>query len=94
MLLVFSKLLNFNQIGATTGIALAIILFFGFGYFLYLFTTDSNVLDIARSGVLVRLILHAFYHVLYETGICITILKNKSICSLSLYHSQLMPLLL
>ncbi|XP_038980865.1 protein DETOXIFICATION 44, chloroplastic isoform X2 [Phoenix dactylifera] len=40
------------QIGATTGIALAIILFFGFGHFSYLFTTDSAVLDVARSGVL------------------------------------------
>lgn len=68
-MLVFSILLNCNQIGATTGVALAIILFFGFGYFSYLFTTDSAVLDIARSGVLVRLILHAIYHVLYETGI-------------------------
>ncbi|XP_010922639.1 protein DETOXIFICATION 44, chloroplastic [Elaeis guineensis] len=40
------------QIGATTGIALAIILFFGFGYVSHLFTTDSDVLDVARSGVL------------------------------------------
>lgn len=40
------------QIGATTGIALAIILFFGFGYFSYLFSSDPAVLDIARSGVL------------------------------------------
>ncbi|KAJ0983832.1 hypothetical protein J5N97_002188 [Dioscorea zingiberensis] len=39
------------QIGAVTGIALAIFLFFGFGAFSDLFTTDSAVLDIAQSGV-------------------------------------------
>ncbi|XP_072974827.1 protein DETOXIFICATION 44, chloroplastic [Typha angustifolia] len=39
------------QIGVATGSALAIVLFFGFRSFSFLFTTDSAVLDIARSGV-------------------------------------------
>lgn len=40
------------QIGAATGIALAILLFFGFEAFSTIFTTDSAVLNVARSGVL------------------------------------------
>ncbi|WOL17994.1 protein DETOXIFICATION 44, chloroplastic [Canna indica] len=40
------------QIGATTGIALGVLLFFGFEPFSTLFTTDCEVLQIARSGVL------------------------------------------
>lgn len=40
------------QIGAATGIVLAITLFFGFEAFSTIFTTDSAVLGIARSGVL------------------------------------------
>lgn len=39
------------QIGGVTGIALAVALFFGFGYFSELFTDDTAVLDIAKSGV-------------------------------------------
>ncbi|KAH7672561.1 Multi antimicrobial extrusion protein [Dioscorea alata] len=39
------------QVGAVTGIALATFLFFGFSAFSEVFTTDSAVLDIARSGV-------------------------------------------
>lgn len=39
------------QIGGVTGIALAVALFFGFGYFSELFTDDPAVLDIAKSGV-------------------------------------------
>lgn len=37
-----------------TGFGLAVILFLGFGAFASLFTTDSEVLDITRSGLLVR----------------------------------------
>lgn len=37
-----------------TGIALATVLFIGFGAFASLFTGDSEVLEIARSGLLVR----------------------------------------
>ncbi|XP_042377768.1 protein DETOXIFICATION 44, chloroplastic-like isoform X1 [Zingiber officinale] len=40
------------QIGTTTGIALSVLLFFGFEPFSTLFTTDFAVLQIARSGVL------------------------------------------
>lgn len=40
------------QIGTVTGMALAFVLFFGFGSFSSIFTTDTAVLDIARSGVL------------------------------------------
>lgn len=40
------------QIGAMTGTALAFLLFFGFGSFSSIFTTEMAVLDIARSGVL------------------------------------------
>ncbi|KAG0528375.1 hypothetical protein BDA96_05G005700 [Sorghum bicolor] len=39
------------QIGGVTGIALAVVLFFGFGSFSVLFTNDRAVLDIAKSGV-------------------------------------------
>ncbi|XP_077213317.1 MATE efflux family protein isoform X2 [Tasmannia lanceolata] len=40
------------QIGIITGIALAVILFLGFGAFCGLFSTDSAVLEIALSGIL------------------------------------------
>ncbi|XP_020252763.1 protein DETOXIFICATION 44, chloroplastic [Asparagus officinalis] len=40
------------QIGAATGIVLAILLYFGFESFSTIFTTDSAVLNIARSGIL------------------------------------------
>ncbi|RWR81284.1 Multi antimicrobial extrusion protein [Cinnamomum micranthum f. kanehirae] len=40
------------QIGAVTGVGLAIILFLGFGAFSRLFSTDSAVLEICWSGVL------------------------------------------
>lgn len=40
------------QIGLVTGISLAATLFLGFGAFSSLFTTDSEVLEIARSGIL------------------------------------------
>lgn len=40
-----------SQIGGATGMALAIILFFGFGSFSSLFTDDPAVLGIAKSGV-------------------------------------------
>lgn len=40
--------------GLATGIALAVILFLGFGAFASLFTTDLEVLGIAWSGILVR----------------------------------------
>ncbi|CAJ1808399.1 unnamed protein product [Sphenostylis stenocarpa] len=40
------------QIGLGTGISLSMILFFGFGSFSSLFSTDSEVLDVARSGLL------------------------------------------
>ena len=36
------------------GVGLAIILFVGFGAFSSLFTTESEVLDVAWSGLLVR----------------------------------------
>ncbi|KQJ92619.1 protein DETOXIFICATION 44, chloroplastic isoform X1 [Brachypodium distachyon] len=39
------------QIGGVTGMALAVILFFGFGSFSSLLTDDQAVLDIAKSGV-------------------------------------------
>lgn len=42
------------QIGLVSGIALAVILFLGFGAFSSLFTTDLEVLTIAWSGILVR----------------------------------------
>lgn len=42
------------QIGLVSGIALAVILFLGFGAFSSLFTTDLEVLRIAWSGILVR----------------------------------------
>ena len=42
------------QIGLVSGIALAVILFLGFGAFSSLFTTDLEVLGIAWSGILVR----------------------------------------
>ncbi|KAL5550736.1 hypothetical protein UlMin_000912, partial [Ulmus minor] len=41
------------QIGLLTGIGLSIILFIGFRDFCSLFTTDSEVLDVAWSGLLV-----------------------------------------
>ncbi|MED6156532.1 Protein DETOXIFICATION 44, chloroplastic [Stylosanthes scabra] len=40
------------QIGLGTGITLSVILFFGFGAFSSLFTTDLEVLSVARSGIL------------------------------------------
>ncbi|KAF9597488.1 hypothetical protein IFM89_019015 [Coptis chinensis] len=40
------------QIGLLTGVALAVMLFFGFETFSRLFTSDSAVLEITRSGVL------------------------------------------
>lgn len=40
--------------GLITGTALGIIMFLGFGSFSTLFTTDSDVLEIAQSGLLVR----------------------------------------
>ncbi|XP_057753582.1 protein DETOXIFICATION 44, chloroplastic-like isoform X2 [Arachis stenosperma] len=40
------------QIGLGTGITLSMILFFGFGSFSSLFTTDLEVLSVARSGIL------------------------------------------
>ncbi|XP_047048109.1 protein DETOXIFICATION 44, chloroplastic-like isoform X2 [Lolium rigidum] len=39
------------QIGGVSGMALAVILYFGFGSFSLLFTDDPAVLDIAKSGV-------------------------------------------
>ncbi|KAM0895219.1 hypothetical protein ACQ4PT_023985 [Festuca glaucescens] len=39
------------QIGGVTGMALAVILYFGFGPFSLLFTDDRAVLDIVESGV-------------------------------------------
>lgn len=43
------------QIGLITGISLAIILFLGFGAFAGLFSADAEVLEIARSGLFVRI---------------------------------------
>ncbi|KAK7395053.1 hypothetical protein VNO78_15595 [Psophocarpus tetragonolobus] len=40
------------QIGLGAGITLSMILFFGFEAFSSLFSTDSEVLDVARSGIL------------------------------------------
>ncbi|KAJ9549029.1 hypothetical protein OSB04_021572 [Centaurea solstitialis] len=40
------------QIGLTAGVSLAFILFLGFGHLSWLFSTDSEVLNIARSGTL------------------------------------------
>ncbi|KAK2389136.1 MATE efflux family protein [Trifolium repens] len=40
------------QIGLGAGITLSMILFFGFGPFSSLFSTDSEVLDVAQSGIL------------------------------------------
>lgn len=45
---------EFKQIGLVTGIALAVVLFVGFGAFSSLFSTDLEVLTIAWSGILVR----------------------------------------
>ncbi|KAL0310025.1 UNVERIFIED_CONTAM: protein DETOXIFICATION 44, chloroplastic [Sesamum radiatum] len=42
-----------GQIGSLMGVALAVILFLGFGALSSLFSTDSEVLEIARSGTLV-----------------------------------------
>lgn len=44
--------LNVLQIGAGSGIALAVILFIGFGSFAKLFTKDEAVLEVVRYGVL------------------------------------------
>lgn len=41
------------QIGLLTGVGLSILLYLCFGTFVELFTTDSSVLEIVRSGVLV-----------------------------------------
>ncbi|KAL0347519.1 UNVERIFIED_CONTAM: protein DETOXIFICATION 44, chloroplastic [Sesamum calycinum] len=41
-----------GQIGSLMGVALAVILFLGFGALSSLFSTDSEVLEIARSGTL------------------------------------------
>ncbi|QHO07980.1 Protein DETOXIFICATION 44 [Arachis hypogaea] len=46
------SLLCVKQIGLGTGITLSVILFFGFGSFSSLFTTDLEVLGVARSGIL------------------------------------------
>lgn len=46
---------EFNQIGLIMGVTLAVILFLGFGALSSLFSTDSEVLGIARSGTLVRI---------------------------------------
>lgn len=43
-----------EQIGAATGVSLGAILFLGFGAFSRLFTEESEVLEIAWSGILVR----------------------------------------
>lgn len=43
-----------QQIGLGSGITLSMILFFGFGSFSSLFSTDSEVLNVAQSGILVR----------------------------------------
>lgn len=48
-----------EQIGLVTGIGLAVILFLGFGAFSHLFSTDSEVLEIAWSGILVS---HFFFN--------------------------------
>ncbi|KAK7339966.1 hypothetical protein VNO77_20656 [Canavalia gladiata] len=40
------------QIGLGAGISLSMILFFGFGAFSSLFSTDSEVLDVAQTGIL------------------------------------------
>jgi Na+-driven multidrug efflux pump len=48
---------SFLQIGGVTGVALAATLFLGFGSLSLLFTDDPAVLDIARSGVWVMIIL-------------------------------------
>ncbi|KAJ3684093.1 hypothetical protein LUZ61_013257 [Rhynchospora tenuis] len=39
------------QIGGITGAGLAVVLFFGFGTFSLVFTSDSEVLEVARSGL-------------------------------------------
>ena len=46
-----------KQIGAATGIALGVILSLGFGALSSMFSTDTEVLEIAWSGILVRTIL-------------------------------------
>ena len=46
-----------------TGVALAATLFLGFGSLTLLFTDDPAVLDIARSGVWVRIILRSQHFV-------------------------------
>lgn len=76
-----------HKIGAASGIALGVLLFFGFEPFSTLFTTDPAVLHIARSGVLVRL--YFSYMLNLHTFVLNT---NVGICSLSLYLNQLMPL--
>ncbi|KAI4302666.1 hypothetical protein MLD38_038387 [Melastoma candidum] len=43
---------NVLQIGIGTGVALAVLLFLGFGTFARIFTTDSEVLEIVFSGIL------------------------------------------
>lgn len=55
---VISTSLIFNdlkQIGLVMGVGLAVILYLGFGALSSLFSTDSEVLEIARSGTLVRI---------------------------------------
>lgn len=45
------------QIGGVTGISLAMALFVGFGSFAILFTDDPAVLDVAKSGVWVMILI-------------------------------------
>ena len=47
--------MQFQQIGITAGISLTVFLLLGFGAISSLFTNDSEVLEIAKSGTLVRI---------------------------------------
>lgn len=62
------------QIGLISGISLAIILFLGFGAFSGLFSADAEVLETARSGLLVRICyLDNLLLALYLSGDCLTV---------------------
>ncbi|RYR27034.1 hypothetical protein Ahy_B02g061359 isoform C [Arachis hypogaea] len=56
------------QIGLGTGITLSMILFFGYGAFSSLFSTDSEVQDVAQSGLLARSFLTLLLLIYFVTG--------------------------
>ncbi|KHN40702.1 MATE efflux family protein 2, chloroplastic [Glycine soja] len=56
------------QIGLGAGITLSMILFFGFGAFSSLFSTDSEVLDVARSVNALAFVIDGIYYGVSDFG--------------------------